>query len=479
MLAVGADAVFIMNTLRLFNHYIHVKFLMLAVVQFLCLFLSVYIAAQLRFVGQDVPLTEDWLFVLPKAVIFALTIQLCLGAMGLYRRQRENRGVPQVVRVIAGFILAFLVLSIAFYLIPGFYLGRGVLLLATLISLTLLLALQLSFYLAVDQRRTPWRVLFYGAGANTASILEFMRRRSDWTIFKLVGCVEAEGEVSQIDPNLIQNLNGSLLNHVRRHRVDEIVVTMDDRRRNFPADELIDCRVAGVNVIDTLTFYERQTGKIKTDLLSPSWIIFSNGFHRSFRQDSIKRGLDLLASGLLLLVSLPLMAATAVAIFIEDGWRQPVLFSQRRVGLHGAEFTIYKFRSMQPDAEASGQAQWSSEGDPRITRVGHYIRKYRLDELPQLINVLKGDMTLVGPRPERPEFVEQLSKVLAFYEVRQCVKPGITGWAQVGYPYGASEADAKGKLQLDLYYVKNRSLFLDLIILIGTCEVIMFRKGGR
>lgn len=479
MLGVRDGAISDMNTLRVFNHYIHVKFLMLAVVQFVCLLVSVYVAAQLRFVGQHVPLTEDWFFVLPKAVIFALTIQFCLGAMGLYRRQRENRGVPQAVRVIAGFILAFLTLSIAFYLIPGLYLGRGVLFLATLLALALVLALQLFFYLAVDQRRTPWRVLFYGAGSNAASILEFMRRRSDWTAFSLVGCVEAEGEVARIDRNLVQNLNGSLLDYVRRNRVDEIVITMDDRRQHFPADALIDCRVAGVNVIDTLTFYERQTGKIKTDLLSPSWIIFSNGFHRSFRQDSVKRALDLIASGILLLVSLPLIAATAVAIRIEDGWHRPVLFSQRRVGLHGAEFTIYKFRSMRTDAEASGVAQWSSEGDPRITRVGHYIRKYRLDELPQLINVFKGDMSLVGPRPERPEFVEPLSRSLAFYEVRQCVKPGITGWAQVGYPYGASEEDAKGKLQLDLYYVKNRSLFLDLIILIGTCEVIMFRKGGR
>ncbi|MFC3104872.1 TIGR03013 family XrtA/PEP-CTERM system glycosyltransferase [Salinisphaera aquimarina] len=468
-----------MNTLRVFNHYIHVKFLMLGAVQFVFLVFSVYWAALLRFIGQTVPLTDDFLFLLPKAVIFAATIILCLSAMGLYRPQRQNREVPLLVRVVAGFVLAWLTLSIAFYVIPGLYLGRGVLALATLLALIVVLVLQLAFYLAVDQRQTPWRVLFYGAGANAASILAYMRRRSDQTLFSLVGCVEAEGETSEVDSDLIRKLDGSLLSYVRKHRIDEIVVAMDDRRHNFPADQLIDCRIAGVNVIDTLTFYERQTGKVKTDLLSPSWIIFSYGFRRNFMQESAKRTLDVVVSALMLLVFSPFMIATALAIMMEDGFRQPVFFSQRRVGRQGRDFMIYKFRSMRTDAEASGVPQWATEEDPRVTRVGHYIRKYRLDELPQIINVLRGDMSLVGPRPERPEFVAQLSKSLPYYEVRECVKPGITGWAQLGYPYGASEDDAKGKLQLDLYYVKNRSLFLDLIILIGTCEVIMFRKGSR
>lgn len=467
------------NTLRVFNHHIHVRFLILGIIQFICMVLSVYLAARLRFIGQEVPLTEEWLVLMPKAVIFAFVIQFCLAAMGLYRPQRENAGVPLVVRVVVGFLVAFLALSIAFYVIPGLYLGRGVLALATLMSFFVVLALQLFVYLVLDPRESPWRVLFYGAGSNAASILEFMRRRSDQAMFNLVGCVEVEGEVSAVDTTLIRTLEGSLLEYVREHRIDEIVITMDDRRRNFPADELIDCRIAGINVIDTLTFYERQTGKVKTDLLSPSWIIFSSGFRRSFRQDSAKRALDLLVSLLLLVLLSPLMIGAMIAIWIEDGLRQPVLFSQRRVGLHGNVFTIHKFRSMRVDAEASGVAQWATEQDSRITRVGAYIRKFRLDELPQLINVLQGDMSLVGPRPERPEFVAQLAESLAFYEVRECVKPGITGWAQLGYPYGASEDDAKGKLQLDLYYVKNRSLFLDLLILIGTCEVVLFRKGSR
>lgn len=468
-----------MNTLRIFNHYVHVKFLVLGTLQFVSMMVCVYVAAQLRFMGQSVPLTEEWLVLMPKAALFAWTIQFCLGSMGLYRSQREIRSLPLAVRVVMGFVIGFLVLSIIFYAIPWLYLGRGVLALATLLSFAVVLVLQLLFYLVVDPRHTPWRVLFYGAGANAASILAFMRRRSDQTLFTLVGCVAADGETAEVDPTLIRRPDGTLLDYAREQRIDEIVVTMDDRRLNFPTDELIECRIAGINVIDTLTFHERQTGKIKTDLLSPSWIIFSSGFGRSFRQESAKRALDMVAATVLLIVFSPLMIGVAVAILIEDGLRQPVLFSQRRVGLHGAVFTIHKFRSMGVDAEASGQAKWASAQDPRVTRVGHIIRKYRLDELPQLINVLRGDMSLVGPRPERPEFVAQLAEKLAFYEVRECVKPGITGWAQLGYPYGASEDDAKGKLQLDLYYVKNRSLFLDLVILIGTVEVVLFRKGGR
>ncbi|MDA3922468.1 MAG: TIGR03013 family PEP-CTERM/XrtA system glycosyltransferase [Salinisphaera sp.] len=440
---------------------------------------SVYLAAQIRFLGYAVPLNSDYSFVFPKALFFAFAILPCLSAMGIYRPQRQDRHIPVLIRVIAAMVLATITLVIFFYVFPDLYLGRGILFLSLLLGAAGLVLVQMLFYMAVDQKPAPWRVLFYGAGKNAAETLAYMRRRSDHSLFQLIGCVSAPGEEPGVGQHLLIDPGPSLADYARRHRIDEIVVTMDDRRDRFPADELIDCRISGISISDTLTFYERQTGKVKTELLQPSWIIFSSGFRQNVIQDIIKRVIDFVAALLLTIVALPLMLITAALIIAEDGFGKPVLFSQKRVGLRGAHYWIYKFRSMRTDAEVAGKAQWAIENDPRVTRVGFYIRKYRLDELPQLWNVLRGDMSLVGPRPERPEFVEQLIKNLPYYRVRECVRPGITGWAQLGYPYGASEDDANGKLQLDLYYVKNRSVFLDMLILINTVEVVLFRKGGR
>ncbi|MES1925742.1 TIGR03013 family XrtA/PEP-CTERM system glycosyltransferase [Salinisphaera sp. T31B1] len=468
-----------MNTLRIFNHYVHVKYIGLGFVHLAWLTASVYLAAEVRFMGQDAPLTRDYWVLLPKAFFFAAAVMICLYAMGLYRPQRENRHVPVLVRVVAGVFLATFGAILAYYAMPGLYLGRGVLSLSLVFALFGLCALQLAFYIQFDQRSTPWRVLFYGAGDNAASILAYMRRRSDHTLFQLVGCMLAPGEQPQVADHLLIKTEQNIADYARSHRINEIVVTMDDRRNHFPADDLITCRISGINIVDTLSFYERQTGKVKTELLQPSWIIFSHGFRRSFFQDALKRVLDFTVALVMLVLLSPIMLATAIAIFVEDGFGSPVFFRQRRVGQNGEDYTIFKFRSMRTDAEASGVPQWASENDTRVTRVGEKIRKYRIDELPQFLNVLRGDMSLVGPRPERPEFVAQLAESLPYYRVRECVKPGITGWAQLGYPYGASEEDANGKLQLDLYYVKNRSIFLDMLILVNTVEVVLFRKGGR
>jgi sugar transferase (PEP-CTERM system associated) len=256
------------------------------------------------------------------------------------------------------------------------------------------------------------------------------------------------------------------------------VVAMDDRRRGFPIPELLDCRLAGVDVTELLTFLERETGRVHIDLLNPSWMIFGQGFKRDPLRLFSSRVLDVLASLAVLVVALPAMALTFLAIRIEDGWQAPVLYRQARVGLDGQLFEVLKFRSMRQDAELNG-AQWAQDADPRVTRVGAIIRKLRIDELPQVFNVLRGHMSFVGPRPERPEFVAQLAEKIPYYVQRHCVKPGITGWAQLCYPYGSSEKDALEKLQYDLYYIKNNSLLFDLAILIQTAEVVLFGKGAR
>jgi sugar transferase (PEP-CTERM system associated) len=265
---------------------------------------------------------------------------------------------------------------------------------------------------------------------------------------------------------------------VRGLDIDEIVVAMDDRRRNFPIAELLQCRLKGVDITDVVTFLERETGKVHLDVLNPSWLIFGEGFRRDTWRRIEERLFDVVSSSLLLIVTSPVLLLTTLAVWVDSGLRGPVFYRQVRVGYAGRNFEVIKFRSMRVDAEKNG-AIWATPGDNRVTRVGSVIRKLRIDELPQIVNVLKGDMSFVGPRPERPEFVARLAETIPYYSERHWVKPGITGWAQLCYPYGASERDAIEKLQYDLYYVKNHSLLFDIMVLAQTVEVVLLGKGAR
>jgi sugar transferase (PEP-CTERM system associated) len=242
-------------------------------------------------------------------------------------------------------------------------------------------------------------------------------------------------------------------------------------------DQLLECRLAGIPVQTMETFYEKLRGRVPVDALKGSWLVYGNGFRQSSLRTFEKRAVDIAASLVLLALGLPIMALAAIAIVLESGF--PVFYRQERVGRGGVTFTVWKFRSMRTDAEADGQPRWAVKGDSRVTRVGRFMRKTRIDEMPQLFNVLKGDMSLVGPRPERPTFVADLTKEIPFYNARHSVKPGVTGWAQVRYTYGASVEDAKKKLEYDLYYVKNHSLVLDLLILLETVRVVLFQEGAH
>ena len=270
-----------------------------------------------------------------------------------------------------------------------------------------------------------------------------------------------------------------LRDFVRENQIDEIVLAVDDRRKSMPVHEILDCKMDGVAVIDMLTFFERETGKVKLELVSPSWLFLSDGFRIDNVSLLMKRGLDILISLLLLPIFLPVMLVVAIAIWLESRGQEAVIYRQTRVGNGGKEFQIYKFRSMGVDAEKDGVAQWAKKHDARVTRVGAIIRKIRLDELPQLFNILKGDMSFVGPRPERPEFVKQLEEQYPYYRERHRLRPGLTGWAQIRYQYGSSLEDAFEKLQYDLYYTKNYSIFLDLLIVLHTMEVVLMGKGAH
>jgi len=460
---------------RVFRHYIPTAFVLLGGVEALILILSVYLGTSLRYWDSDRVLAYD-ASLLGKALLFSIVMLSAMTFMGLYQRNMREGVEGALIRVGAGLVLGLVLLSIIFYIFPSATLGRGEFALSSFFALICIMAARFVFVRYADEEVGNRRILVLGVGSRAQAINKLLRRKTDQRGFTIVGYVKFPGERAMIEESVILH-DLTLLELSLKYRIDEIVVAIEDRRKSFPMHEIVDCRMSGVEVVDLLTFFERQTGKVMIDILNPSWLVFSDGFKYGVLRVYSKRIFDIVASLLLLLISLPAILVTVIAILLED--RGPILYRQVRVGENWKLFQVLKFRSMRVDAEGDGQAQWAVKNDSRITQVGAVIRKLRIDELPQIVNVLRGDMSFVGPRPERPVFVEQLSESINYYSERHRVKPGITGWAQICYPYGDSEKDSFEKLQFDLYYVKNYSLFLDLIILFQTAGAVLWGKGGR
>jgi sugar transferase (PEP-CTERM system associated) len=467
-----------LSTLRIFNHYIRVPFLVLGLVELSGIFGSVILASYILLPGRFDE--NDFVNSLSvKAGVMTLVMLLSMIASGLYQARLREGALGFILRLTTSYLLAIVGLSLIFYIFPDLLLGRGIMAISLVMSFSFIALIRWLLFLT-DPSIFKKRILVLGAGKRASAITE-LRRKSDQFGFTILGFVHLRGESDVVDKEKILNLNMPLLDYVDRNDVDEIVVAIEDRRKGIPMRELLDCKMHGVDVIDVLTFFERETGKIRLDQLQPSWLLFSEGFNQGGMRDFTKRAFDLVVSSSLLLVTWPLMLLTTIAIWLESGCKfdTPILFKQVRVGVGGRPFQVLKFRSMVVDAEKAGKAQWATKNDSRITRVGKLIRKIRVDELPQMFNVFRGDMSFVGPRPERPEFVVILSEKIAYYAERHHVKPGITGWAQLLYPYGSSEKDALEKLQYDLYYVKNHSIFLDFLIMLQTAEVVLFGRGAR
>lgn len=464
--------------IRIFQHYWHLNLALLAVIEGVIFFLSPYAAATLRFNSQS--LAEEMLGpMLPRGLVFAGVLFVSMAAMGLYNSRQRSRLAGLIARVAASVIGGGMFITILFYIFPTLHIGRGALLLSLAIAFAGSVVARVVFDTLVDEEIFKRRVLVYGSGRRAVSIAR-LRRRSDRRGFAVVGYVPAEGdEGSDVPEGEKLPTNVDLLTLCERHRVDEIVVAMDDRRRRFPMEQLLECRLEGVEILELVSFLERETGKVRLDILNPSWMIFSEGFRQGRIHDTLERLFDVIASLLLLALAAPLMVLTVLAIKITEGPRASIFYRQVRVGQYGRPFRLLKFRSMREDAEKDGKAQWAQKNDSRVTSIGAFIRLTRIDELPQILNVLRGEMSFVGPRPERPEFVEQLEERIPYYRERHTIKPGITGWAQLCYPYGSSEQDATEKLQYDLFYVKNHSLLFYLAILVQTVEVIVWRKGAR
>jgi len=417
-------------------------------------------------------------YLLIYALSFALLNQLTSLALGLYNSKlRVNfRGV--IRRVLMCVAVAFFIVTIINPFYGQYAMPIEILAIASLVSFIFVsffryLTFQIDFF-GFNKRV----ILVLGAGERASIIERRMRRDVDRQNFSVHGYIIMSGDAEEgIKQETRIDLEGSLVNYSLKHNIDEIVVASDERRNNIPIDDLFACKIRGIEITEILDFIERETGQIAVNLIYPSWVIYSNGFASV---NHLRNTLDWIFNAtmgfILFTLTWPIMLLTALLIKLDEGISAPVFYFQERVGLDGEPFNIIKFRSMRLDAEKFG-AQMASEADPRITRIGNILRKYRIDELPQIYNVMHGDMGFVGPRPERPEFVQGLIKNIPYYNERHNVKPGLTGWAQLKYPYGATEADSLEKLKYDLYYIKHRSFLLDLLILVRTVEIVLFGKG--
>jgi sugar transferase (PEP-CTERM system associated) len=466
-----------------YNLSARTTFIILGAIEALVFFVSAYLAIALRFNTLDIhseAILTSFGSPLLKATFFSLLHVLGMIALGQYQAEqyRDSSSFTYIVsKIIVSMMLVSLTMIILFYLVPAVDMGARVAVLAVSFSVLAIIGLRKLFLMLADNDFFCTRVLIFGTGKRAASLYQGQITNAA-NAYKIVGFVSTPNQSQVVPEEMIVNFDTSLLTIARQFGVNEIVLAMDDRRREFPTKELLECKMAGLIIADPTTFLEQQEGRVNLQHLNPSWMIYGSGFSSSPFKGIAGRIFDLLSSVLILALTLPILVPTAFLIALEGGFRDPVFYRQVRVGKDGEHFNLLKFRSMRVNAEQGG-AVWASQNDNRVTRIGSFIRKYRIDELPQILNILKGDMRLVGPRPERPEFVEQLSGNIPMYPYRHSVKPGLAGWAQLKYPYGASEEDAYQKLQYDLYYIKNYNLVMDFFILLQTLEVVLFGKGAR
>jgi len=465
--------------LRIYNHYISRTAFLLFSTELFVLMTVFYIGILIRFPDAvEVSVSfETFAHFFQEAITFTLIMIFSMATIGLYQLVSRPDIKAILMRLMPALVLGFGLMTLIFYVLPDLHFGRGMLGIAIFFALPALLVTRCILLRWFNLEILESRAIVLGAGIKCIELLKINPDKKD---LKLVCFIPLPGEENCVDPSKIQmrRKSESLLSLAKRFNVNEIIVAIQNRRgNNFPIQELLECKLHGIKVTNEADLFEREKGQLLVKSLYPSWIVFGDGFDQSSFRTAIKRSFDLIASVILLTVTLPIMLIAAICIFIESG--APVIYRQERVGRGGDSFMVLKFRSMRNDAEKEGKPQWAETNDPRITRVGSVIRKLRIDELPQIINVLKGEMSFVGPRPERPYFVDQLCAEVPYYNARHSIKPGITGWAQVRYRYGSSVKDAIEKLQYDLYYVKNHSLFLDIIIIIDTIEVVVLGKGGR
>jgi sugar transferase (PEP-CTERM system associated) len=462
---------------RLFRHHMAYSSLLLAITEGVVMFGVFFYFAQFNFAEfshASGGVSEEF----EIALLSTLCLMLLMAGFGLYNKQHFIDYRDMYARMLVACVAAIPLFFAVFYIYSSlaFSLARiwHTSFLITLILVLLMVGLvRTSFLLIADISALKRRILVYGVGPHAERIQTIASRKRAG--FLVGGYVRAENEATAIDAGLVTPHVDPLLEVARRLRANEVVVAVSERR-GLRMDELLDCRTAGVQVTDYQSFIERETGRVELEGLVPSWLVYCDGFRIGPLSDVLKRCLDISLALTFLIFTAPLMAATALAVWLDSPG--PIFYRQERVGKNGRPYMLLKFRSMGTDAEKNGP-QWATVADHRVTRVGRFIRLTRIDELPQIFNVLQGDMSFIGPRPERPVFVDELLDEIPFYAQRHRVRPGISGWAQINYPYGASIDDAREKLTYDLYYIKNYSIFLDIVILIETIRAVVWARGAR
>ncbi len=465
--------------IRLFKHYVAQSALLLGLLDVLLLGIAAESGWVIRAhqIGMTVdPITSR----IGQILTFAVVLQIALVAVGAYGVASLLSLRFATARLAVAATLGVTALSLIYFVIPELSFWRSNLLYSLIIAIGLLVLARALLGRTLGGERFKPRIMVLGAGSRAARIGELAARPG--ANFVVAGYVAIGGSANAaadvipltVPRDEISNLAGYIVDR----SAGEVVLALEERRNALPLDDLLRMKTTGVRISQLSDFIERQTGRVDLASVNPSWFIFSDGFaSREMLSGFMKRAFDIAASIILLVLTLPVIVVAAGAIKLES--RGPVFYRQRRIGLYNQSFEIMKLRSMRVDAETPGKAIWAAKNDPRITRVGRLIRMVRIDELPQCWTVMKGEMSFVGPRPERPQFVEELQRHLPFYAERHMVKPGITGWAQINYPYGASIEDARHKLEYDLYYAKNYSPFLDLLILLQTLRVILWPAGVR
>jgi sugar transferase (PEP-CTERM system associated) len=454
--------------MKVFNRHIPGRSLTVFAFELVLIFGSIALAVELQGAsGSSAPLS--------RIVMVTALCLLCLYYTGIYDLTEVQSSRELLVRLLQGAGVAATLLAIPYVIVPSAVVDARTFVTALAVYGTAVLLWRLIFNSLSRDPHLEERILILGTGHAARMLTQEIWMRHDFA-YRLVGFIGHDAGPCLVRRHDILGDVQDIGRIVADRHVTRIVISLADRRGHLPIDELLRAKLAGVRVEDATTTYERLTGKILLDDLKPSWLIFSDGFHASRMTRVVKRTFDLVLSTFGFLLATPLMLMSAIAVRLDSPG--PILYSQQRVGENGRMFTLYKFRSMRADAE-NGTPVWAIDNDERVTRIGRFLRTTRLDELPQLWNVMLGDMSFVGPRPERPYFVQQLRTLIPFYQERHSVKPGVTGWAQVKYRYGSTVEDAMEKLRYDLYYIKHMSIFFDITIVIDTVKVILVGRGAQ
>ena len=463
--------------LRIFKQYYPVRNALFVVGEGIFIFLSVLIASWLL-MGNEFILTDRLLIL--KTMLIVSVCQLCLYYNDLYDLNVTDTYQELFIRLLQALGASAILLAGVYFFFPECIIGRGIFIVSIGFVVVFIVVWRIAYTHILNRGLFNKRIILLGSGTLAGNILSEIKENRDcgYEVARIVTNGTPDDVCLPDAPaDVCTDGYDALCKNVKAMNIDKIVVAIEERRKGFPIQQLLQCRVDGIEVIEGTSFYEMLTGKLIVEKINPSWLIFSDGFRKSWSRKILKRTGDLLLSVVMLFLLSPLLAVTALLIKLDS--KGPVFFSQERVGENRKPYMVHKFRSMVQDAEQKSGPVWAQTNDVRVTRVGKFIRKWRIDEFPQLFNVIKGEMSFVGPRPEREFFVKELQAAIPYYGERFSVKPGVTGWAQVSYPYGASVEDAKEKLNYDLFYIKNMSIFMDLMVIMRTVKTVLFGEGAR